>query len=268
MTGRVAFHSVTAHRLLSTFAFSVLLPCICHRLFSLLSFLLSLFEDFLSLHFLCYALNNNKKNAPTLSCICSSFLTFYFTFLPLHLSFGSLSLFLSLRHFRLNLFCLLHSIHASDACVEKLVARLKKHLGEFSASCACMRAHNGACCLFNATYIPQLPPQWPILCGSCSVVTEYSIWQNIQNIKSSASQYVQYMRRRRRKALLLLYLVLVTASLSSFLYAPTLLINVYCNSHYRNPHPAYPQSVLHYYCIIFSVNTALQLPVQPQVELL
>lgn len=151
--------------------FSSLVFVIVFSLFCLFCFLL--FEDFLSLHFLCYAFKKIKNkiqpfpvSAPCLSWLFT--LLFFSSTTPLALS---ASFFLSVTFSQSVLPPPL--FHVSDGCVEKLVARLKKHPGEFLASCvhacgcACMRAHNGVSCLFNATYIPQLPPQWPILCGSC-----------------------------------------------------------------------------------------------------
>ncbi len=154
MTGRVAFHSVTEHRLLPTFALSTFFfhPLFLFSVsFSFVTFI-EIFSHPFSLIPLCI-----------LSPFCSfSFMTFYFTFLPpppflvfqpLFFFFGTLSQ--SLPPFPL--------LQSSYGCAEKSVVRLKQHLGIFSMGfylhcvyvCVslCMRAHYRVSCLFNVTDI-------------------------------------------------------------------------------------------------------------------
>lgn len=149
----------------SLLSLSLLSPCLCHRLFSVfcarffpIFTLVSFFEDFFLFTF-CYFF------------LISSYALFL-SWLP------NLLFFLSTSHYSLSASfflsvalsqSLLPLFQASNGYVEKLVARLKQHLGIFSTSCVCvcMCAYHGVSCLFNVTHISLHLPRWPILCCSC-----------------------------------------------------------------------------------------------------
>lgn len=162
----MAFHSVTAHCSLSTFAFSILplslsssflsffLLCLSHSLFS--SFFFVFF--FLKMVFLF-----------TFSATLFYFLSFLFLLLflldfliysfPLRLSFFSSSPFFSSLSLYLSLF---HLLRPSRLLMLVLKSWLREqHLGIFSTSCCayvcvCMLTHYGMSYVFIVTYISQL----------------------------------------------------------------------------------------------------------------
>lgn len=193
------------------------------------------FEYFLPFHFLCFIF----------------FLTSFFS-LSFLLSFLSASHFLSVSSSQSRLPPPLFT--ASNGCVEKLVERLKQHLGIFSTSCCCVRVwvRIMKCLVFLLWHIFLSSFHNDPYCADA-----VKMWQNTQFDRTSricnplhCCTYSIWAKQKKSFAAAVSGTHDVSLS-KNLLYACVLLFWTTCRtSHYRIPHPAsmHPQSVLHYYC--------------------